>query len=147
MTIWQTFAALGVILCVAEIFVPGFIVLPIGVAFIIAAPLAMLTDELVVQLGILVVCQIAVYYSLRRVRQNPAKPKVASNAEGMIGVECEVTEPIAPDQTGYVKLYGDHWQARTKEMTSLAIGDRAVIVATDGNKVVVKAKSQKGYVP
>lgn len=144
MPAWQVFAAIGICLCIAEIFIAGFVALPIGVGFLVVAPFAFFTDSFALQLVVLSIAELAVFFTLRRFRPDMAKPAVYSNTEGMIGQECEVTEPISAKQSGYVKLYGDRWQAKTHSTRTFKIGDRVIINRIDGNKVYIEGLNSQG---
>lgn len=138
MPAWQIFAAIGISLCVLEIFVPGFIVLPIGLGFLLTAPIAAGTTSFALQLAGLSVSQVIVFLLIRRFVPYSQKPAVYSGTEGMIGKECQVIESISAAQTGYVKLYGDRWQAMTFSTKTLPAGSRATILKVEGNKVLVE---------
>lgn len=59
--------------------------------------------------------------------------------EGMVGKACTVTEPILPFVGGQVEVDGGLWAARA--LTPEAehrVGDRLVVVAIEGVKVVVR---------
>ena len=141
---WQVFGGIGTCLIIAEIFLPGFIVLPIGVGFLAVVPIAMLTDSLTAQLIALVLAQLGVFLLLRKFRPRDSQPAVYSNAEGMLGQECEVIETVSASHPGYVKLYGDRWQAKTYSAIPLKKGARAVITRLDGNKVFIEELNATG---
>lgn len=121
---------------ILEIFTPSFFMLPAGIAFLGTATLAPFLS-LTWTLALLVAWLLGVYgvfYRFVWPRLEKRSPK--TGAHGMIGQIATVTEPIdASAQTGYVKLYGDSWRALSSE--SFAIGERVVILQTEGNKVVV----------
>jgi membrane protein implicated in regulation of membrane protease activity len=62
----------------------------------------------------------------------------------MLGQECEVIETVSASYPGYVKLYGDRWQAKTYSATPLKKGARAVITRLDGNKVFIEELNTTG---
>lgn len=134
---WHIFAALGVILVILEIFTPSFFMLPAGVAFLLTAAWAPLLDSLTANIGVLALHLIVIYtifYLWVWPRMSKKAPQ--TNASGMSGQIATVTEAVRPDGTsGYVKLYGDSWRAISEH--SFEIGERVVILRTDGNKVVV----------
>ncbi len=138
MPAWQVFAAIGICLSVGEIFIPGFIALPIGLGFILVAPIAYFSNSIVLQLIALALIEVVVFLLLRKFRPEMSKPTVYSNTEGMLGKECEVIEAVSAKQSGYVKLYGDRWQAKTYSMRTFKQGDRVVISRIDGNKVFIE---------
>jgi membrane protein implicated in regulation of membrane protease activity len=141
---WQLFLAIGVVLAVLEIFVPGFVLMPIGVAFAATAPVAAFTASLPLQLAALTIALVSVFLAARRFAPELGKPAVYTGVEGMVGCECEVVETISASQPGYVRLYGDRWQARTYSLEPLPVGARAVIVKLEGNKVLVEPVNPAG---
>lgn len=141
---WQIFLLMGIALAVLEIFVPGFILLPIGVGFALTAPVTLLTDSLPVQLVALAGLEGVVFFLARRYGPIAQRPTVYSGTEGMIGQECEVTEEISASRPGYVRLYGDRWQAKTHSLMPLLVGTRARITRFEGNKVYVEPLNAAG---
>ncbi len=136
---WQILATLGVLLMVAEMFVSGFVLLPIGVAFLLTALASLKVQDWPVLLAILGGFQVAMFWLFQKVlKKYHSKTRAYTGAEGMIGAECVVTEPISSAQSGYVKLYGDLWQARSTGTASFKAGQRVVITKIDGNKVFVE---------
>lgn len=134
---WQTLAIAGVALIILEIFTPSFFMLPAGIAFLFTALLSPLLPGWSFILGLLAASLLVVYGVFYRYvwpRLKKRAPK--TNASGMSGKIAVVTEPVRPDGTsGYVKLYGDSWRAISDR--SFEIGERVVILTTEGNKVVV----------
>ena len=136
---WQLLTVIGVILIVAEIAVPGFIMLPIGLGFLLTAGVAAFTSSWIVLLACLAAFEIAIYFLFsKQLRRFHSRTKAYTNAEGMVGNECIVSEAIPKGGHGYVKLYGDTWQARTESGSPMEVGTRAIITRIDGNKVCVE---------
>lgn len=134
---WTVFAIVGVGLIILEIFTPSFFMLPAGLAFLATAALSPLLPNLTTTLAVLAVNLVVTYAAFQRLvwpRVQKAAPRTA--ASGMIGKTATVTEAVRPDAPGYVKLYGDSWQALASE--ELEVGTRVVIVGIEGNKVVVE---------
>jgi membrane protein implicated in regulation of membrane protease activity len=93
----------------------------------------------VILLGALALSQVAVFWLFKDVfKSYHAKTRAYTNAEGMIGAECVVTETIPLGGAGYVKLYGDHWVAKSTSGEILEKETRVVIVKIEGNKVYVE---------
>lgn len=139
--LWQCFIAFGLLLVVLEIFVSGFIILPVGLGFILAGFFSPLFDSWTGQL-ISLAANIIVIVLLFELIIKPKlqTKKVATNADSMLGKEVTVTEAIDPrTEQGYVKLYGDQWKALSVDQTRLEVGQKARIEKVDGNKVIVKA--------
>src|SRR4051812_48233778 len=136
---WQILAALGVALVIGELLVNGFVLLPIGIAFLITAAFSVVITNWAVLLAFLALSEVAVFLMFRKyLRKFRGRTNVYTNAEGMVGQECIVVEPISAGEGGYVKLYGDLWSARSYSHEKMKKGDRVVITKTDGNKVIVE---------
>ncbi len=137
--LWLQFLAIGLVLVLAEAVVPGFVILPIGLGFIITAAAAAFTGNLFILVPILIVAQCAAFFLVRKYLKDVLHmPRARTTADGMIGAEASVVEPIAPGKTGYVKLYGDTWQARSYSEKELTVGTLVTITKMDGNKVWVQ---------
>lgn len=136
---WQTFATFGVTFMLLEVFVPGFVLLPIGVAALLTVPVAYYVDEWLTQLSFFGLSLIVVFtFFVKVVRPRLTKENYNTNVDSMVGRVVEVTETIVAGGTGYVKLYGDRWQAYSSHDGEFAKGEKVKIVEIDGNKVVVE---------
>ncbi len=136
---WEILLAIGILLIVGEIFVSGFILLPLGLSFLLTALLAVFVQNWAILLFTLAVLEVGVFVFFKKaLRPYHGKTKAYTNAEGMVGQECEVVETIPANGMGYVKLYGDQWQAKSLEDKPLKAGLRVIITKIDGNKVQVE---------
>jgi len=63
--------------------------------------------------------------------------KITTGAEGMIGLEGKVVEPLMPD--GLVRVKGEYWKARWVGK-DIAVGENVEIVRLDGLTLRVKRK-------
>ncbi len=135
----QIFAVIGIILMILEIVVPGFIMMPMGVAFLITSAFTGFVPELGGQLGVLFVSLIFTFVFFSKViRPKMNKNKFISNAESLKGMVGTVEEEINPKiNTGYVKIYGDSWKAITTDGSVVPVGARVTVERLDGNKVFV----------
>gem|GEM_PF-1709431 len=139
METWHYFAAMGVVLALVEIFTPTFFTMPAGLAFLATAAVGTMLDDttllflvLAINLGV----TYGVFYKFVWPRLQKSSPK--TNADAMAGKIVTVSERIDPKTgEGYVKLYGDTWRVVAKD--AFEVGDRVVITATVGNKVIVRA--------
>lgn len=67
------------------------------------------------------------------------RAKVTTGRQGMIGLEVEVTEDLAPE--GMVRCHGELWKARSSAGAELLRkGDTAVVAATEGIVLIVGEK-------
>ncbi len=136
---WKVLVGIGVVLIISEIFVPGFVMLPAGIGFLLAAIVGAFTNQWIPLLAALAASELVVFWFFKNVLKSyHGKTKAYTNAEGMIGAECRVTEAIVSGGTGYVKLYGDLWMAKSTTGEALEKDLRVVIVKTEGNKVYVE---------
>jgi membrane protein implicated in regulation of membrane protease activity len=143
---WQLFSVIGVLLSVAEIFIPGFIVLPIGIGFLISAPIVFFVSSSLIQYLVLAAVEFLMLFLLLKYRPRGSRPTVYSNAEGMIGQECEVIEAVTTKKLGYVKLYGDRWQASSYNLQGFQVGEKAIIAKIVGNKVQIEKLNHLGEI-
>jgi membrane protein implicated in regulation of membrane protease activity len=135
---WQVLALIGASLAVLEFFTPSFFMLPAGIAFLLTALVAAFTADWPTLIGVLVVSLVLVYgvFSLLiwpKLRREAPR----TGADGMAGKVAVVTEALVPGGGGYVKLYGDTWQAVAEQR--FEVGQKVRITGTDGNKVLVEA--------
>lgn len=138
---WQFYLSLGILFMGLEILAPGFVLFPIGVAFALTALFALKISSITVQLAILGVLLIAIFYLFRRFLPKEYHEKIKTGVDDLIGKTVVVEEAISDDgQHGYVKLYGDSWRALSKNEQEIAKGEKAVIVEVIGNKVIVEKK-------
>lgn len=134
----EIMTAIGVLLMVAEIFVPGFILFPLGTAFLITALVGLFTSDWIILLSVLGVSELVLFFLFKNYVGNfYTKPAKYTNVEGMIGKECLVIEEISQNGSGYIKLYGDQWQAISEHGVAYPVNTRVVITGVDGNKVIV----------
>lgn len=140
---WQIFVILGFILGFLEVFVPGFFMLPIGIAMILTAPFTFFFDSMTAQLLIFAIILALVFTAFDKwVKPKLHKKRFPSNVSSMVGKVVMVEEAINDDkETGSIKLYGDHWRAVTTSGDLIDQGKKVEIIGIDGNKVVVKAIS------
>ena len=136
---WQILCAVGLALVAAELATGGFVMLPMGVAFLLTAGAALWVPGWEWLLGILGVNAVLVFAFFRKfVTSRFEVAAQPTGAEAMIGKQALVTEAIrAVDNSGYVKLYGDSWKAVSREGRDIDVGAKVTIVGIDGNKVIV----------
>jgi membrane protein implicated in regulation of membrane protease activity len=124
---------------IGELLVTGFVLLPLGLAFLVTALVSVFVTSWAALLIILAIAEVGVFLVFKKyLRKYRGQTNLYTNAEGMVGQECVVLEPISIEKGGYVKLYGDHWPARTTSQRTFQKGDRVVITKVEGNKVFVE---------
>ena len=139
---WQTFAVVGLLLGIAELFTPTFFSLPAGLAFLATALVGVFTDHwmtLYVVLAINLAMVYGVFYKFVWPRLAKVAPK--TNADAMAGKIATVTEAVDPaTDEGEVKLYGDKFRVVAKD--TFAVGTKVMITATEGNRVLIRALAE-----
>lgn len=140
---WQIYVTLGVLFMCAEVFTAGFVLLPIGIAFILTAAFTTFVFNLPLQLVLLAINSLVVFFLFRKfVTPRFTLSHMKTNVDSMIGKEAIVIEPISADGSrGYVKLYGDEWRALPMEPTPIEKGTRVTIEKLEGNKVYVRTRN------
>ncbi len=137
--VWEALAVLGVVLAALEIFVPGFVLLPIGLAFLatsvaaifLSTPLAILT-ALAVSL-----CFLIWLFQFQLKLGGKRKSVLDTNVEGMKGQEVLITQKVEDHEYGEVKLYGDRWRAYSISKRTYEVGEYALVVKVEGNKLAL----------
>lgn len=138
--VWEALAVIGIFLAVFEIFAPGFILLPIGLAFLATAGIAVFLST---WLSILIalaasLCFLIWLFKFKLDLGASTSSAVGTNVDGMVGEEVIVTEALSSEnEVGEVKLYGDRWRAYSISNRDYAVGDKAVVVKVDGNKLAL----------
>ncbi len=139
LSMWQALAIIGVVLIISELLVGGFVLLPIGLAFLVTAGFSAFITNWSELLTLLAFIEVGTFFIFKKyLGQFRVRTSIRTNAGGMVGQECVVVEPIVVGESGYVKLYGDLWSARSCSQGDIKKGDHVVIVKIDGNKVVVE---------
>jgi membrane protein implicated in regulation of membrane protease activity len=136
---WQLWIAAGVVLCTAEIKVPGFVLLPAGLGALVAALPAALEWPAWAQLAFFSAGSLAAFVASRTVfkRLLVRAPGVATNVDAMLGREAEIVEAIAEGGTGTARIHGELWAARSLT-GAMSPGERALIERVDGLKLYLR---------
>ena len=140
---WHIWLIVGFVLALAEILVPGFFLLPFGIAGGITALVSLTGIAVVWQLVIFVVGgAIMVFLSRRLFFKKGDKyedVEAKTNVEALIGRTAVVTQPITDESHGYVKVGAEEWRAYYPhdDDVSFEVGTRLKITGVDGIKVLV----------
>ncbi|MCH2108606.1 MAG: NfeD family protein [Polyangiaceae bacterium] len=129
---------LGVFFLVLEIFVTGFVTLPAGTAFCMAALLAPLASNSLEIVFISLLSLVANYLAFWKfVWPRMDHHRVHTAADGMIGKVAVAIDDLGPHkEAAYIKLYGDTWRAQAQE--AIPAGSKVVITKLEGNQVHVE---------
>ena len=117
------------VLLLDEAAVVGLVLLVLRVLKIdIPLPIAIVTAVL---LG-------AVVFAIHKAVIPTFHKKQVTGAEGLIGLEGEVIEPLTP--VGVVRTGGEYWKAKSVG-ENVAVGEEVEILGLDGLKLMVKRKA------
>ncbi|MGD9732675.1 MAG: NfeD family protein [Desulfamplus sp.] len=112
----------GVVFIVAELILPGFIVIFFAGGSFIASLSAWLFDiSLTVQTAIFLFSSLLLLFTLRKYGLKIFKGKVIDNIDddysnSKIGKNAIVTKPITPDRPGEIKFMGSFWRATSTDI-------------------------------
>ncbi|MCB0417951.1 MAG: NfeD family protein [Bdellovibrionaceae bacterium] len=137
--VWLYYFTAAFALAVLEIFIPGFVLLPLGLAVALTGVSALFTSMLEIHLVVLVLSTIAVFWlSKKYVHTGKREKGTATNVDDLIGKVAVVEEEISDAKnTGYVRLYGTSWRAVSVYDDCIPVGSKVFIEKVSGNKLVV----------
>jgi len=140
---WQIWVIAGIVLCIIEIFTPGFFIMALGAGCFVAA-VGSLFSGLNWQI-VFFMAGSTVFFFVSRKLLVPRKPepKDKFGMERLVGKSGSAIGAITPD-SGYVKVGGEKWPARSEE--NMTIPDATTVEVFDfhGNKLMVRKREDPG---
>jgi len=143
--VWILWVVLGVVLIIAEVFTPGFVLLWFGVGALAAALTSMLGASLALQFIIFITVSTLLTALSRTIFVNyftrEGEPEgLKSGAAGMPGqIGTVVTSSRGALGEGAVKVFGSVWTAYPAEgEPPLEAGDRVVVERLQGASIYVR---------
>ncbi len=133
-----TYAIIGFVLLILEMVLPGFVLLPIGIAFLITAAIAYFIPTLEVTLVALAVLAPLCFFIFRKIFKTSSVATTPSNFEGMVGKVGIVEQRIPAGERGYVKVYGDSWKVEGLIGEVLEKETKVIIERVEGTKIFVR---------
>ncbi|MCP4634559.1 MAG: NfeD family protein [candidate division Zixibacteria bacterium] len=142
MEAWHVWIIIGIVLAIIEIFTTDFMNMAFGPGAFVTALFAALGFGFKVQLFIFALSTIVVFIFMRKVAVKyltKDKPETRTNVDALVDREAIVTVTVG-DQTkqGQVKIGGEEWSAVSADGEEIHEGEKVVVTAIDGNKVIVK---------
>ncbi len=138
--VWHIWVLAGIGLMILEIFTPYFLLGSFGIGAFAAAVAAFLDLSLKIQLGVMAVTVLVVFFTIRPLfvrylyRFDDQK-KIGVNA--LVGAIGKVSEPITAQAPGRVKVGGDDWLAFSADGAAFAAGAAVEVTRVDGAKIYV----------
>jgi membrane protein implicated in regulation of membrane protease activity len=146
-TLWMYWVSAGIICVIIEIFYPVFFFLSIGIASIITGILASLhiiPSSIPFQIVVFGIISILTFLSMKKLgKKIISEPTKPTNVYALIGQHGIVTTHIPAVGRGHVKIGGEEWSATSQTGEEIATGTKVIIVALDGNKVIVESKKDE----
>lgn len=141
---WMVWIAIGVICMIIEIFTPGFLFMSFGAGAIITGLFSLIPFvKLPFQILVFAIVTFLVFISMRKFSKKLiSKVSQETNIFALKGKTGIVTKEIPIDSRGYVKIEGEEWSAVSQDNTQIKKGEKVLIVAVEGNKVVVSIKKE-----
>lgn len=135
--VWLIILALCLVVEIATL---GLVTIWFAGGALVAFFVAMLTDNVLVQVIVFLVVSLLLLFFTRPVAKRFYNNKrTKTNVDGIIGEQCKVTETIDNfNETGVVLLNGLEWTARSKNEAVIEAGARVKVCAVDGVKVIVE---------
>lgn len=136
---WYIWLVLGIVLCTAEIFIPGFVILWFGISAIFVAFLALIGLNKIFQWIIFIISSFVLILLTRRLAEKLTKTRDEHvGPESLIGKEAIVIEEIDPIEGKYlVKVNGTEWVGRVLSKKP-SKGERLHIREVRGNTLILE---------
>lgn len=132
----------AIVLGVIEMLSLDFFCLMLSVGCLAAMVVALAVDSWTIQVIVFAIVAILLIFLVRPIivrRLHRNTPESLSNVDRLIGQRVDVLETVT-ENTGLVRLAGDHWSARIADRQGrLAPGQEGIVRSIDGATAVVSA--------
>lgn len=133
-----TYAIIGIVLLILEVVVPGFILLPIGIAFVLTGVITFFVPSIEISLISLALLAPLCFFIIKKIFKKNSAPSVPTNFDGLIGKQGVVEDDIPAGERGYVKVYGDSWKVEGLTSEALNKGSKVIVSHVEGTKIFVR---------
>ena len=146
---WHIWVIAGVVLLIAEIFTPGFVLACFGVACLVAAVIAAFDVSLTFEVIVFCVASVVAFFAVRplfvkRFYRSDDDAAARTNVDALVGKVGMVAERIDPSlNVGRVVLGGDNWRAVSVDGVVIEGGEKVEVVRVEGTKLFVKQISKQ----
>lgn len=136
---WEWWAVAALVLLIAEIFVPGFFLVCLGIGCMFSALAAGLGATATVQLLVFSAFSLAAFFTVRPFMLKAfVKNDLKTGADALAGRRAKVTQDFDAMHMGRVSIDGDDWRAEAIGNNTFRVGDSVEIVRVESNTVIVK---------
>lgn len=142
METWQFLCALGFILCIAEIFIPSFVLLPIGVGMLITSVISIWVPgapEILIIAAVVtsVVLILSRVLFLKFLSHHNAETKTVVNR--CIGQKVLIVSRVDATTPGLVRFQEEEWRALASRSEDVfQENEHGFVVAINGNKLMLQ---------
>ena len=138
---WHWWAGAALILMIAEIFVPGFFLLCLGIGCAGASIAAAAGAGASIQLLAFSALALVSFFTIRPLlmKRMWTGPDVKTNVDALVGLRGKVSQDFdAGLRLGRVAVAGDDWRAESTNDKPLRTGDVVEVVRVESNTLIVK---------
>jgi len=139
---------LGIILMIAEIFTPGFLLASFGIGAFGMSLFAYLDYTLKIQLLAFAIVTMVVFFGIRPLYLKYFHRFDDQRETGMnayIGKTYKVTEPINNiENTGRVQIGSESWRVRSEKDELIELGELIKVLKVEGSTLFVSSIEKKG---
>jgi membrane protein implicated in regulation of membrane protease activity len=138
---WHWWAGLAIVLLIAEIFVPGFFLLCLGIGCVGGSLAAAMGAGSSIQLLAFSSFALIAFFTIRPLlmKQFWKDGGVRTNVDALIGQHGKVSQDFeAGLRLGRVSVGGDDWRAECINDSPLHVGDLVQVVRVESNTIIVK---------
>ena len=133
--VWIVFI---VVTAIIELETQDLITIWFTLGAVVALIACILKAEVILQFILfLVVSAVAIICTRPFAKRMQSKEIIKTNSDRIIGMTATVTKEISPENVGEIKIEGRYWRAIPLENEEYSIGDKVLIKAISGTKVIV----------
>ncbi|MGL4739110.1 MAG: NfeD family protein [Cellulosilyticaceae bacterium] len=144
--IWIFWLIVCIIFSIAEMAYSGFFLIWFAAGALAALFTSFFTSNIIIQSTVFLVVSFVLLITLTKklTIRFQGKQTIATNIDALIGRTGTVLEAIGPDdQTGIVKLDGEHWTARSTTGITIPKGTLVVAEQIKGVRLFVSPITQR----
>ncbi len=142
---WLIWIIVAIVMFIAEIFTPGFLLACLGLGCLASGIFALIGAGLSVQVIVFIITTLVVFFGIRPFilkRFYKAAKGVKTNVDALVGKQGMVTEAIDPLKgSGRVVVAGESWRGITEDNNQIPVDTAISVVRVEGTKLFVKPSS------
>lgn len=145
--LWYIWIGLGIIFIIAEMLIPRFWMLSIGLASILAGLISLLTNSVIFQAAVFTVSIFVNFAVIKAVSGHilhPVRKKSDCITADIVGLTGVVVSRIAPDKPGEISIGGNRWPALPQSNITIDSSTIVIISEIRANTAIVKPDAASG---